>query len=146
MTRYILDTDHIPLLQQVHPILIQRVSAVNPDDISVTVVTVEEQVRGWLNAIRKTSQSSQPERLIWAYRGLRDVVLYLSRLNLVDFSEDAYAHYLELRRQRIRIGTQDLRIAAIVLAENSILLTRNRRDFVQVPGLVFEDWTEVLHL
>jgi tRNA(fMet)-specific endonuclease VapC len=122
------------------------VSAVNPDDISVTVVTVEEQVRGWLNAIRKTSQSSQPERLIWAYRGLRDVVLYLSRLNLVDFSEDAYAHYLELRRQRIRIGTQDLRIAAIVLAENSILLTRNRRDFVQVPGLVFEDWTEVLHL
>lgn len=141
MTRYILDTDHITLLQQVHPILTQRVSAVNPDDIGVTVVTVEEQVRGWLNAIRQMSQSSQPERLIWAYRGLRDVVMYLSRLNLVDFSEDAYVNYLELRRRRIRIGTQDLRIAAIVLAENSILVTRNQRDFAQVPGLVFEDWT-----
>jgi tRNA(fMet)-specific endonuclease VapC len=141
VTRYILDTGHITLLQQVHPILTQRVSAVNPDDIGVTVVTVEEQVRGWLNAIRQTSQSSQPERLIWAYRGLRDVVRYLSRLNLVDFSEEAYACYQELRRQRIRIGTQDLRIAAIVLAENSILVTRNQRDFVQVPGLVFEDWT-----
>lgn len=141
MTRYILDTDHITLLQQVHPILTQRVSAVNPDDIGVTVVTVEEQVRGWLNAIRQTSQSSQPERLIWAYRGLRDVVMYLSRLNLVHFSEDAYACYLELRRQRIRIGTQDLRIAAIVLAKNSILVTRNQRDFERVPGLAFEDWT-----
>lgn len=141
MTRYILDTDHIALLQQVHPILTQRVTTVNPDDIAVTVVTVEEQVRGWLNAIRQTSQSSQPERLIWAYRGLQDVVIYLSRLNIVDFSQEAYAYYLELRRQRIRIGTQDLRVAAIVLADNSILVTRNQRDFVQVPGLVFEDWT-----
>lgn len=69
------------------------------------------------------------------------MVRYLSRLNLVDFSENAYAHYLELRRQRIRIGTQDLRIAAIVLTGNSILVTRNQRDFAQVPGLVFEDWT-----
>ncbi|MEQ9669113.1 type II toxin-antitoxin system VapC family toxin [Coleofasciculus sp. G2-EDA-02] len=141
MTRYILDTDHVTLLQQVHPIVTQRVSTVNPDNIGVTVVTVEEQVRGWLSAIRKTSQSSQPERLIWAYRGLRDGVKYLSQLNLIDFSEAAYAHYQELRRQRIRIGTQDLRIAAIVLAENSILVTRNQRDFAQVPGLVFEDWT-----
>jgi tRNA(fMet)-specific endonuclease VapC len=141
VTRYILDTDHVTLLQQVHPILTQRVSAVNPDDIGVTLVTVEEQVRGWLNAIRQTSQSSQPERLIWAYRGRRDVVRYLSRLNIVDFSEEAYACYQELRRQRIRIGTQDLRIAAIVLTENSILVTRNYRDFAQVPGLVFEDWT-----
>lgn len=141
MTRYILDTDHITLLQQVHPILRQRISAVNPDDIAVTAVTVEEQVRGWLNAIRQTSQSSQPERLIWAYKGLRDVVIYLSRLNIVDFSQEAYAYYLELRHQRIRIGTQDLRIAAIVIAENSILVTRNQRDFAQVPGLVFEDWT-----
>jgi|GEM_PF-4621931 hypothetical protein len=29
----------------------QRISAVNPDHIDVSVVTVEEQVRGWLNAI-----------------------------------------------------------------------------------------------
>jgi tRNA(fMet)-specific endonuclease VapC len=60
---------------------------------------------------------------------------------LIDLSEEAYACYLELRRQRIRIGTQDLRIAAIVLAENSILVTRNQRDFERVPGLAFEDWT-----
>ena len=64
---------------------------------------------------------------------------YLSRLNVVDFSEEAYAYYLEVRRQRIRIGTQDLRIAAIVLAEKYILVTRNQRDFAQVPSLVFED-------
>ncbi len=42
MTRYILDTDRVTLLQQVHPILTQRVSAVNPDDIGESAVTVEE--------------------------------------------------------------------------------------------------------
>jgi tRNA(fMet)-specific endonuclease VapC len=46
----------------------------------------------------------------------------------------------DLRRQRIRIGTMDLKIASIVLAHNATLLSRNLRDFHQVPGLRVEDW------
>ena len=47
----------------------------------------------------------------------------------------------ELLHQKIRIGTQDMRIASIALANNATLLTRNRRDFEKVPGLLFADWT-----
>ncbi len=39
------------------------------------------------------------------------------------------------------IGTQDLRIAAITLAVGGILLTRNSRDFEQIPNLSWQDWT-----
>jgi tRNA(fMet)-specific endonuclease VapC len=46
-----------------------------------------------------------------------------------------------LLRQRVRIGTQDLRIAAITIVNHGILVTRNQRDFSCVPGLQFEDWT-----
>ncbi len=42
--------------------------------------------------------------------------------------------------QRIRIGTTDLKIAAIALTHQGTLLSSNRRDFDQVPGLRVEDW------
>jgi len=50
-------------------------------------------------------------------------------------------YYETLRRQKIRIGTQDLRIAAIVLAVKGILVTRNWKDFAKVPDLTLEDWS-----
>ncbi|MBC6473209.1 MAG: type II toxin-antitoxin system VapC family toxin [Hormoscilla sp. GM102CHS1] len=138
MSFWILDTDHVSLFQHRHPLVIQRVNAVNSEDIGLTVITVEEQMRGWLNAIR---QSSRPDRLLWAYIGLRTGVEFFNGVNLLDFDRDAYDCYADLIRQRIRIGTQDLRIAAIALSRNAILVTRNRRDFARVPDLRLDDWT-----
>jgi tRNA(fMet)-specific endonuclease VapC len=45
------------------------------------------------------------------------------------------------RIRHIRIGTQDLKIAATALANRLPLVTGNRRDFAKVPGLVIEDWS-----
>ena len=44
-------------------------------------------------------------------------------------------------RQKVRIGTRDLRIAATVISKNGILVTRNLQDFERIPGLRFEDWS-----
>jgi tRNA(fMet)-specific endonuclease VapC len=55
----------------------------------------------------------------------------------------AIAIFDNMRKQRVRIGTMDLRIAAIALAQNLVVLTRNSKDFNQVPGLQIEDWTKV---
>ena len=138
MSLWVLDTDCLSLLQRGHPLVMQRVNAVNFEEIAVTVITVEEQMRGWLNNIK---QAADADRLVSAYKWLRETVEDFNSVKLLDFNQDALAYYTELRRQKIRIGTQDLRIASIVLSVNGILVTRNRRDFSQVPNLMLEDWT-----
>ncbi|MGI2906394.1 type II toxin-antitoxin system VapC family toxin [Tolypothrix sp. VBCCA 56010] len=138
MNLWILDTDHLTLFQNDHPLIKQRINQINPENIAVTVVTFEEQMRGWLNAI---NQSSQSERVIWAYKGLSDGIKYFNNVKLLDFTQDAYSCYKNLVRQRIRVGTQDLRIAAIALSVNGIVVTRNHKDFGKVPNLTIEDWT-----
>ena len=138
MSFWVLDTDHVSLFQQNYPILTGRINAVNPEEIGVTVITLEEQFYGRLNGIRR---ANSPEKLISAYAKLSATWNYFATVNLLDFDLDASNCFAELLRQKIRIGTQDLRIAAVVMSRNAILVTRNRRDFERIPGLRFEDWT-----
>jgi len=51
------------------------------------------------------------------------------------------AEFRKLQASRVRIGTMDLRIAAIAIANDATLLTRNLSDFGKVPGLRAEDWS-----
>ncbi|MCP3957318.1 MAG: type II toxin-antitoxin system VapC family toxin [bacterium] len=138
MSLYVLDTDHVTLHQRDHSTLHSRMAALRPRDLAVTIVTVEEQLRGWLKLIRRATSR---ERQVAAYRGLRIALEYFSSVPLLDFDPVAAVRFEELREQKIRIGTRDLRIAATVLAVKGILLTRNQRDFDRVPGLAIEDWS-----
>jgi len=140
MSRYILNTDCLSVWQRNHPMMVQRVK-VNAENLAVTIVTVEEVIRGWFNVIRQASEPSQADKLVLAYTRLWDTLDVFTNLNILKFDQNASTIYTEFFRQRIRIGTQDLRIAAIVLANNAILVTRNNRDFSHVPDLVQEDWT-----
>src|SRR4028118_603691 len=134
MSRYILDTDCFSLWQQNHPMMVQRVE-VNAENLAVTIVTLEEVIRGWFNVINQASAPSQADKLVWGYTRLWDTLDDFKILNILKFDQNAFTIYTEFRRQKIRIGTQDLRIAAIVLANNAILVTRNKQDFEKVPDL-----------
>ncbi len=48
----------------------------------------------------------------------------------------------DLRRQKLRIGTRDLKIAATAFVTHALLLSANRSDFQQVPGLRVENWLD----
>lgn len=41
-----------------------------------------------------------------------------------------------------KIGRADLLIASIALAERALLVTRNLKDFKQIPGLHVENWAD----
>jgi tRNA(fMet)-specific endonuclease VapC len=73
---------------------------------------------------------------------LQDTVSCFNNIAVLPFNDAANNYYEMLRQQKIRIGTYDLRIAAIVLSVNGVLVTRNWRDFNQVPDLSLEDWSQ----
>jgi tRNA(fMet)-specific endonuclease VapC len=139
VSRYILDTDHVTLFQHSHPRISERARNIGDSKIFITTVTLEEQLRGRLAGISRSA--TKPERLAVAYQNLKKTLLYFCSVNLLDFDDEAFECYQNLLRQKIRIGTQDLRIAAITLANQTILVTRNYQDFSKVPNLCLEDWT-----
>jgi tRNA(fMet)-specific endonuclease VapC len=139
MSLYVLDTDTLQLFQDEDANVVARVRAVAPADLATSVVCVEEQLSGWYTQLR---QAKRPERLAWAYRRLAVTVRFLSRVQIVDFDEPAIGRYEELKRLKIKVSKMDLRIAATVLDRDGVLVTRNVRDFRQVPGLRIEDWSK----
>jgi len=78
MSLYILDTDCFSLWQQNHPMMVQRVE-VNAENLAVTIVTLEEVIRGWFNVIRQASEPSQAEKLVLAYTRLWDTLDLLQK-------------------------------------------------------------------
>ena len=89
--------------------------------------------------IIKRAKSKQ--ELVTAYALLRATFNRLCQANILDFNEAAFDIYNELLKQKIRVGTQDLRIAAIALSLSSTVVTRNFRDFEKVPDLKIVDWS-----
>lgn len=138
----ILDTDHMTALEwgsgQACINLQRRLSVVPEDEIFTTIISYEEQMRGWLARIAQASSVSDQ---IQAYARLRRQFDNYREVQMLDFDEAAATEYARLRGQRIRLGTMDLRIASIALANSAIVLTRNLSDFRLIPGLDVADWT-----
>jgi tRNA(fMet)-specific endonuclease VapC len=138
---YILDTDHISLMQNGHAACLNRLNMIGEEQVAITAITVEERVQGWLSAIRQASAPKKADRLVWGYVGLRQAVQYVNQFAILDWTDAAGQKFAELRSQGVKIGTQDLRIASIALLAGAVLVTRNQQDFSQVPGLQIEDWS-----
>jgi tRNA(fMet)-specific endonuclease VapC len=140
----LIDTDHITFLKYPDSDrgrrLIDRLSAVpSGEPVGVAIVTVEERMRGWLAVIAKEKSAA---RQVVGYRELAQLFEFYQEFEIVAFDENAARQFEELRKQRFRLGAMDLKIAAIALVNNAILLSANLRDFARVPALRVENWLD----
>jgi tRNA(fMet)-specific endonuclease VapC len=137
----ILDTDHLTLIQRQtepnHTRLRVRLEAFPQEDVGTTIVSFEEQVRGWLSIIARSKSRDQD---VAAYQLLHNSLAFFSSIPVLPYDSRAAEQYAALRRLRLQVGTMDLRIAAIALSRNGLLLSRNLKDFSRVPNLRVEDW------
>lgn len=137
---YILDTDHLSLIQRngiEGKRILSRLTEVEEIEVAVSVITYEEQVRGRLNLL---SQAKNIDEQVLAYQGLQQLAKNYISINILPFNSTAALEYQRLRKAYPRLGSMDLKIAAIALTQNAILLTCNKSDFGQILELRIENW------
>lgn len=139
----ILDTDHLTVhanaLDSRYDQLLARMNRSADSHFAASVVSVEEVMRGWLAEIHGCREVHDQ---VWAYARFLRLFDYFSNLQLLPFDHRAADEFERQRKQKIRIGSMDLKIACIALAHDALLLSANRRDFRQVSGLRLENWLD----
>jgi tRNA(fMet)-specific endonuclease VapC len=139
---FLLDTDHIAVLQwptqPEYGRLQQRMALHPPSGFFYSIVSFHEQVLG---ANLYVSRAQSPAGVVHGYSLLGMVLDTFAKVQVLPFDPPSASLFDSLRAQRVRIGTMDLRIAAIALSRGLAVVTRNTSDFNQIPGLTVEDWT-----
>jgi tRNA(fMet)-specific endonuclease VapC len=138
---YLLDTDHITLLQratgQAYARLQARIVQYPLAELAFAIISLHAQVVGchaYINQARTT------EELVRGYAMPATVLRTFTRATVLPFDAAVATVYGILVAQRVRLRRMDLRIAAIALARGLVVVTRNARDFGRVPGLEIQDW------
>ena len=126
MSLWVLETDMLTLWFRGRETVAARVAATPQQQLAVMIITVEEILRGWYTQIR---QARDDQQLARAYQALQETVEFTRSIQLLPFDLPGIRRYRQLRIHHRRIGTNDLRIAAIVLEQQGILVTRNTTDF-----------------
>ena len=142
MSLYILDTDHISLFLSGNRAIKNKI-AYCVNDIAITIITVQEIFSGWINRINNPKSTSS---LSYLYTRLWETTEFFKAINVLNFNVESENCYTALKRSSKNLAKKriqkDLRIASIALTNNAIVVTRNYKDFSQVPNLRLENWFE----
>jgi tRNA(fMet)-specific endonuclease VapC len=138
MLQFLFDTDHLTLYQHKHPPLMQQIFLHPADSVAICPINIEETMRGRLAPLARVLTGGKH---VQAYAHLVAAEEMFRLFPLVPFDVASESQFQHLRAARLRVGTLDLKIAAIALTNGLIVLTRNRGDFGRVPGITLEDWS-----
>lgn len=129
--RRTLDTNICSYILRRHPLgMIERFAALDRQQLWLSAVVAAELRFG---AVKLASPKFSSAVEAW-----------LAGFDVRPWPVDAAHHYAHIRAALERagqpIGGMDMMIAAHALAEDSVLVTNNAREFLRVPGLALEEW------
>ena len=137
----ILDTDILTLFFRGHRAVLDRHQE-EAEQVAITIISRIQTLQGRFAMLLKATDGAQ---LIRAQSWLDQTVRHLAAIPKVVSVDDRVAVEFDRLRQNKKlkkIGRSDLLIAAITLANRATLVTRNLKDFRQVPGLQVENWAD----
>ncbi|CAA6828049.1 MAG: VapC toxin protein [uncultured Thiotrichaceae bacterium] len=131
MLKYLLDTNIVIYVIKRRPPDVLETFNRYATQMAISSITLAELMHG----VEKSAQ---------AERNLRQVEDFVSRLEVLDYTTGAAAHYGDIRadleRKGTPIGVNDLHIAGHARNEGLTLVTNNLREFARVDGLRLVNW------
>ncbi len=142
MPLYLLDATTLTHVWHNHPRLMANLARhshpQSGDRVGVASVNSEEVIEGWL---RRLQRSKTPQEEAANSQVFHDAILFLAAFPLVAVTDAAVVRYQALRKMRLNVGRNDLRLAGLALELGATVVTDNARDFRRVPNLSWVDWT-----
>ena len=140
---YLLDTDTVSNYldkRRMNPELRARIEGEPPESIWISVVTIEEIVRGVLEVLaRARKHPRNPARIIACYAWLHNAVRDLSLFQALLYTEQAEAIYKNIPASLRQRHSQDCQITAIALERGYSVVTSNTADF-EKTGVQCVNW------
>jgi tRNA(fMet)-specific endonuclease VapC len=139
----LLDSNHLVVLMYPESAqygrLVNRMQSSEDQRFALPIVALEEQLRGWLAVIHQATEGRQQ---VEAYHRLAGLFEFFADWEIIRFDNAASGVFDGLRRQKVRVGTMALRLAAIALVQDALLVTADLDDFRRVPRLKVENWLQ----
>ena len=128
---YCLDSSIMVPLLRGDKDLKKRVDSIKSEDISFTTITLCELFKG----AYKSSRAKENVNMV------HDILRNYNLLSLNITSSEIYGmDFIKLEKEGKLTQVLDLMIASIAKANNLILITRNKKDFENIPDLKLEVW------
>lgn len=138
---YILDTSIVSTFldrRRNNPYLRGRVLSQPAERLFISVITIEEIMRGELAAIHRIRQKPN---VVALYREFEDLFAALHRFQVLSYTNETEQIYRSMTAVQQRVGTQDCRIAATAISLGFVIVTANTTDFHKIGNVAVEDWT-----
>ncbi|GHT78464.1 nucleic acid-binding protein [Actinomycetota bacterium] len=130
-----LDTDTcIDFMRGKFPLVAERLKELVPEEVLISSIVKAELLLG----AQKSKSPAHAKQL---------AKKFLSPFRIVPFDDAATEHYATIRadleQRGVKIGPNDLLIAATALSLQATIVTRNVSEFSRVEGLQVETWAEI---
>lgn len=141
--KYLLDTNTLRYFANSHPLLMENLAKIPDNQIGIPFVVVIEQLRGRFDALLK----AEPENMLREQARLRSAQASLNLYQTIYLDDNAIAELMTLRqRVKTRKRYADVVIAAMALAGNHIVVTRNLADFRDLlPAARIQNWIDQIY-
>jgi tRNA(fMet)-specific endonuclease VapC len=137
---YLFDTDTTSNFlddRRQNPHLRQKVLGQPAENLCISIVTVDELLRGMLALVADArSKTPLPQR----YALLHKLFAALAKFNVAPYDDAAHAVFERIPVRVRQRHPKDCRIAAIALSRGMVIVTSNQSDFQQISGAQLVDW------